>query len=225
MHNLELYINDKKKLFSEHHFFQKLYDPQIELSKKLEFLPYLAHFIMSFGDINKYVIPFRSPKDQYEKIINTHAEEDAHHWPWYIDDLKALGLDKNQSITQTLEFLWSEKLAPSRELSYKLISLLSNQSAIIRYIVIEVMEATGNVTFKVLKNITHTLNPPLKFCGQLHLSHETGHTITEDENLFEKYTFSDQDRLNAQNIINECFDAFSYFMDQLNDNLNQLLEE
>lgn len=86
------------------------------------------------------------------------------------------------------------------------------------------MEATGNVTFTVLKDITDTFNPPLKFCGQLHLSHETGHTITEDGNLFEKYIFSDQDRLEAQNIINECFDAFSCFMEQLNNNLKQHLE-
>jgi len=124
--------------------------PQITLAKVQEYrdqfraliaegkdpqLHYLAHFIMIFDDINKYVIPFNSPKDQYEKIINIHTKEDAHHWPWYIHDLKALGFDQNQRITQTLEFLLAEKLAPSRELGYKSISLLSNQPAIIKYIV------------------------------------------------------------------------------------------
>ena len=58
----------------------------------------------------------------------------------------------------------------NKRLSYKLISLLSNQPEIIKYIIIEIIKATGNVIFTVLKNITDsiTFNPPSKFYRQFH---------------------------------------------------------
>ena len=92
---------------------------------------------------------------------------------WIVNDLW------KGAITQTLEFLCLEKWALNRGLSYKLISLLSNQHEIIKYI-IKIIKATGNVIFTVLKNITDSINLSLKFCGQLYLIHEIGHTIIED---------------------------------------------
>ena len=58
---------------------------------------------------------------------------------WIVNDLW------KGAITQTLEFLCLEKWALNRGLSYKLISLLSNQPEIIKYIIIEIIKATGNV--------------------------------------------------------------------------------
>ena len=83
---------------------------------------------------------------------------------WIVNDLW------KRAITQTLEFLCLEKWALNRGLSYKLISLLSNQPEIIKYIIIEIIKATGNVIFTVLKNITDsiTFNPPSKFYRQFH---------------------------------------------------------
>ena len=70
---------------------------------------------------------------------------------------------------------------------------MSNQPEIIKYIIIEIIKATGNVIFTVLKNITDsiTFNPSLKFYRQLYLSHEIGHTIIENKNWFLTICLSD----------------------------------
>ena len=54
-------------------------------------------------------------------------------------------------------------MPPSRKLSYELVSLTSNQCPFIWYVAIEVMEATGNVVFNVLNEITKETRLNLKF--------------------------------------------------------------
>lgn len=215
------FIKSKKEVFSQHPFFQILSDNRLSLPYKLKFMPYMAHFIMSFGDINKYVLPFKTPKDKFEVAINIHAKEDEKHWIWYLEDLKSLNFDKNLKFTIFLEYLWGNDLSASRELTYKLVSLIYGQPAIKRYIVIEVMEATGNVTFVQLEKMTTQSGLKLNFIGELHLSHETGHAMLEEANVFENIELNERDRAEFKNIINECFDAFYKFMDQLYLNTKQ----
>ncbi|MGQ8819035.1 hypothetical protein [Serratia sp. NA_13] len=98
-------IEEKKKKFANHKFFSYICDTSRSLEERLSFLPNMSHFIMSFGDINKYVLPFPLPQNDLEKAINTHAEEDSNHWPWFISDLQQLNMNNSQPLTDTLRYL------------------------------------------------------------------------------------------------------------------------
>ena len=192
---------------------------EIPIQQRLKFLPNLAHFIMSFADLNKYVLPFNFPQNEYEEASNVHCKEDANHWPWYLHDLKTLELNNKQELTNTLRFIWCDDISPSRKLSYELIGLVSNQTALKRYVAIEVMESTGNVVFNVLNEITKTTDLELKFCSETHLRQETGHTVGDEENVFENMPITREMNETALIVVEKSFNAFNQFMDQLELNL------
>ena len=215
MQDIIEYISYKKEAFAQHAFFKHLSDDNLSLTHKLNFMPYMAYFIMSFGDINKHVLPFQAPKDNYELAINVHAKEDEQHWIWYLEDLRTLDFNKNDSFTDVLETLWSDDFSASRQLTYKLVALIQGQPAIRRYVVIEVMEATGNVTFTQLEKMTSGSEIKLNFLGELHLSRESGHLMLDEANIFESVELSELESVEFKKIVDECFDAFHGFMDQL----------
>ncbi|VEI18974.1 Uncharacterised protein [Serratia plymuthica] len=164
-------IENKKELFSNHEFFSYVRNTSLPLEERLSFLPHMSYFIMSFGDINKYVLPFPTPKDTLEEAINTHAKEDSTHWPWFLADLQRLHMDKNSPLTHTLQYLWSEEMSASRKLVYDLMELIAGKDAKFRLVVIEVMETTGNAVFTALSEITANSDLKLEFCGPLHANH------------------------------------------------------
>ena len=112
-------------------------------------------------------------------------------------------------------------MSPSRKLSYELVSLTSNQCPFIRYVAIEVMEATGNVVFNVLNEITKETHLNLKFCSEIHLSHETGHTIGVGTDVFDDYPTSTYTKLKSIIVIEKSFNAFAKLMDQLENKLKE----
>lgn len=215
MQKLSILIDEKKDAFGNHPFFYYLKDSSVPLNERLSFLPYISHFVMTFSDINKYVLPFETPMNGLELAVNTHAKEDSNHWPWFINDLTETGNDKNMLLSDLLKKLWSEKLHRSRMLSYSLIQLVVNQPAQLRLVAIEVMEATGNKTFEVLTAITADSDVKLKYCGSLHLSHESGHTIGSQDELIDTLVLTNEELEQANNIINSGFDSFTSFFDEL----------
>ena len=58
---------------------------------------------MSFADLNKYVLPFNFPQNEYEEAINVHCKEDANHWPWYLHDLKTPSSTINKNLPTPLD--------------------------------------------------------------------------------------------------------------------------
>ncbi len=215
MHAISLSIEKSKKQFLTHPFFHFLNNDDLPVEQRLRFLPRLSHFVMSFSDINKYILPFNSPDSFLEQAVNRHAEEDAGHWQWFLNDLDKTGFNKQAPFTEHLEYLWSESMQNSRKLSYDLIALLANQPAKMRLVMIEVMEATGNAMFDTLSRIAANLNPPLEYCGTLHLSHETGHTIGSEEAFIDGVTFSSSEREQAEHIIKAGFRSFENFFTEL----------
>ncbi|HIC7817446.1 TPA: hypothetical protein ACW7NQ_001018 [Enterobacter ludwigii] len=222
MHKISDEIESRKLSFLNHDFFKYLTDADLPIEKRLKFLPYISHFVMSFSDINKIILPFETPKNELENVVNNHALEDAEHWPWYLKDLENLDLNPSTELTEHLRFLWSNKLIYSRKLTYQLIQSLHNQTAEMRLIVIEVMEATGNATFDTLARITQDTDKELEYCGNLHLSHETGHSIGSKDELIDTLQLTEDTRAKAINLINECFEAFHRFFDEV---LRNAMEE
>lgn len=83
------------------------------------------------------------------------------------------------------------------------------------------MEATGNVVFNVLNEITKETRLNLKFCSEIHLAHETGHTIGVGTDVFDDYPTSTDTKLKSIIVIEKSFDAFAKFMDQLENKLKE----
>lgn len=214
-------IKKQKEFFLEHELFNYLKNRVFSIEERLSFLPYISHFVMSFSDLNKVILPFETPRNELEKAVNTHALEDAGHWPWYLKDLQRLNFNTSNEFTEHLCFLWSDKLLNSRKLTYQLMQSIYGQPAEMRLIVIEVMEATGNAMFDTLATITQNNDIELEYCGNLHLSHETGHSIGSKDEFIDTLQLTDSERTKATELITECFEAFSIFFDEVLKNVTE----
>lgn len=49
----------------------------------------MASFILSFGDLNRFVLRVEPTDDPCQEMINKHTYEDDHHWPWYLEDARS----------------------------------------------------------------------------------------------------------------------------------------
>lgn len=98
-------VEIKKAKFAQAPLFQFMQDNSISALQRLGFASCIAHFIMSFGDLNKYVFRDESSNDLVQSLINEHTYEDDHHWHWFLRDLQVLGFDRPQSFVDTLRFL------------------------------------------------------------------------------------------------------------------------
>lgn len=217
MKKLSIFIQKKKNEYAQHPFFLKPIDPQRPIAESLEFLPKIAFFIMSFGDLNKFILPFTFPQNTLEVAVNTHALEDENHWPWYLSDLCTLKMNKPQPITDTLAWLWSPQMEANRKLTYQLIEMLSNQPAKIRLVIIESIEATGRVFFTYLNKIAQHSPNALVYCGDLHLSRESGHTMGSEVELIDTIPFSHQEYTICLGLIERIFDIFNEFIDEISE--------
>lgn len=217
MTSLSGLIASNKQIFSEHPFLSYLRDHRIPIQRRLAFLPAMSHFVMSFSDLNKYALPFPNPKDALERAVNTHAQEDSHHWPWFLHDLQSLSLNTPTTLVDSLRFLWSEQLQASRRLVYHLFALTANKPAQQRIVVIEMIESVGNAVFTVINHVVSEARIPLKYCGDMHLSRETGHAIGSHGALLDTLTFSPQEAQEARAAIESGFQAFSAFLSELAD--------
>jgi hypothetical protein len=64
-------------------FFEHLRNRALSPEERLSFFPCMAPFILSFGDLNRYVLRVEPTDDPHQAMINAHTHEDDHHWPWY----------------------------------------------------------------------------------------------------------------------------------------------
>ncbi len=199
----ERIVLDKSKLLDT------LDSTSISLKNKLVFLPFIAHFVMNFGDFNKYVLPFKAPTNELENLVNIHAAEDAEHWIWYVHDLEKLSYDLPEKFTTTLKKLWSKENEENQILFFELVHLVHNQPANIRLAIIEAIEITGHIIFSKLRDITQHSNYQLSYCGDIHYHKETGHTIGAEEKIIDQLTFSTYESEIAIQSIKQVFKAFS----------------
>jgi hypothetical protein len=209
----------RKKRFSTLPLFAHLKDEKVSPRQRLLFLPYMAHFIMSFGDLNRLVLRYPHPSNELEHMVNTHAEEDSHHWPWFLEDLSALGMDGASPFTAHLQGLWSPALDACRLLTYRLVQLAQDPRATLRLALIEMMEETGNVMFQHLADIETELEKReglrLRFCGSHHLDRETGHAMGSDHRVFARIALSEEETAQHVAVVEQAADHFDAFIDTL----------
>lgn len=212
-------IFERKKRFAARGLFETLKDEALPVRARLTFVPAMAHFIMSFSDLNRSVLRFAEPRDELEHAVNQHTREDEQHWRWYIEDLEALGYGRSRSATSMLKELWSPDTRAIRDLTYTLVALVAGTDAVTRLALIEVMEETGNVMFSALAPLARVIEREeglsLPFCGDLHLAHETGHAIGSDHALLASIELDPASRREVLRVVERAFDAFDAFADEL----------
>jgi hypothetical protein len=224
---LEL-IEERKKEFAKLPFFEYLRDESIDIRERLVWTPYIAPFVMIFGELNQSFLrdeKFVSDNIQdklVQELINKHSSEDQYHWIWFLEDLEKMGLNPLVNYTDALRFIWSKETQAARNIAYELMVSAFNKDPIIKAIVLESVEATGNVAFSVfgklgqeLQEITHQ---NYRYFSYSHLTVETGHLIGETENLEEllgAISLTPNQRMQAYKLVYKVFDGFTKFMNQM----------
>ncbi|HWO08770.1 MAG TPA: hypothetical protein VNN80_04800, partial [Polyangiaceae bacterium] len=92
MREVLAYIKTKKAEFAALPTFEFMRDRSVAPEQRLALAPCMAHYVMTFADINAFVLRQEPARDKYQELVNIHTYEDASHWPWYVEDLAKLGL-------------------------------------------------------------------------------------------------------------------------------------
>ncbi|MEA5598197.1 hypothetical protein [Rivularia sp. UHCC 0363] len=209
-----------KKEYNHLPFFDFLRDESLSARQRLEFYPCMAPFIMSFGDLNRYVMRLEPTSDAYQAMVNEHSYEDDHHWQWYLEDFIKLGFDRNQiSSTEYLHFLYSDRTVVNRLLSHKLAHLIYSSSSIVRLAIIEAIEETGNVLFELIGKLAVQIEAEtgleLRYCGEFHFSKESGHAMTCDHAMIAQIEMDEETRIEAIEKVNLVFVWFREWTEEL----------
>jgi hypothetical protein len=166
-------IAEHKQAYAKLPLFLYMRDASLTEEARLAFYPCMAHFILSFGDINKYMLREEPTTDRYQQRVNIHTYEDDRHWPWYLEDFAKLGFDRLCTPSAWMRFLWSEETRQNRILTYRLAALIDRASAIERIAIIEAIEETGNVLFGTMLDLATAIERrrgiELRYCGAIAL--------------------------------------------------------
>lgn len=228
MHPLQEILNsiEQKRLeFATHPLFAYLDNTAISPSARLSFAPCASHFVMGFGDLNKYLYRDETSQlkdDPFQQIINLHTYEDDHHWQWFLEDLTKLGPKSVGTFTDTLRFIWSEETTQTRKLCHLLSGYIWNATPMLRFVIAEAVEATGNVLFskttRVAAELSELTGQTYRFFGNFHLDKESGHTTGDSQRLQELVNstqLSDADYQQAVKLVDDVFQLFTNCVGEL----------
>lgn len=214
-------IEKKKQEFAKSGLFEFMRDQSIDPRQRLAFAPCIATFAMSFGEFNKYVFREEPTNDPLQVIVNNHTYEDDHHWLWFLEDLDRLSIDRSLKFSESLKFLWSEETKASRWVMHQIFRYAFGASPITKLVIVEVIEATGDVFLSRSAQITEELRTITKkdlvYFGCSHLVVETGHTTGTAgvDQLIKSIQMTEETRQEAFKIVEDLFEVFTQFTDEL----------
>lgn len=221
MKKILAYIREKNAVFARHALFDYLKDESIPAEQRLVFAPYMAHFVFSFMDINRFILRDLESHDELQHLVNIHTEEDSHHWPWYLHDLKKLKMNKPRAFTDWLYFIWSDHGIQSRMITYDMVALAKQASPTGKVILVEVIEKTGNVFLAHTAAVSRQFvgSPNFLYYGQHHLDCETGHHMgTPDiEQVLEAIQLDDDEREKGKRLVDETYHLYERFLTEMLD--------
>lgn len=201
--------------------FAFLRDASIPTKRRLGFTPSVAHFVMSFADLYQFVLQVNPPSDRFQELVNAHAQEDANHWRWFLDDVEKLGFDDKVSFTEALRFIWDEATVNTRALTYRMCRLGYGASTLEKLVLVHVIEAAGKLTVDAVSAVgaewSKQTGKKLVYLGQHHLASESEHTL-EDADVhrgIEAIQLSPDQRPGLLTMIDQGFDAFRAFADDM----------
>lgn len=214
------HIQLKKRRYAQLPFFDFLRDDSCSASARLSFLPCMAPFILTFADLNKYVLRVEPTQDPYQRMINDHTYEDDHHWPWFLEDYAKLGHDlAPQAPSETMRDLWSDATAANRMLSHHLAHLIWSSETVVRLAILEAIEETGQVLFSLTTELAESIRREtgvhLRYCGAFHFDRETGHTMSGDHALLAQIKLTAVQRQDAFHRVDAVFHLFAQWTQEL----------
>ncbi len=220
MKSVLVHILRRKRDYAKLPFFDFLRDASIAPRERLAFMPAMANFIMDFGDFNRHVLRDDSADDHpYQRMLNQHAREDDHHWPWYLEDFVKLGFDTDVPASEVMRFLWSPAFARNRMLSHRLTHMVWLASPAVRLAVVEAIEETGNVLFALTAALARQVGPQigheLRYLGDFHFALESGHAMNNDHAELAAIDLGDADRADALRRVDTVFELFADWTDEL----------
>jgi hypothetical protein len=215
------WVDLRKQRYAEHPLFTYMRNTQIEPRQRLAFAPCMAHFIMSFADLNQHIWRKEPATNLLDLCVNEHTYEDDHHWPWFLADYQKLGFDQSAPFTNHLRFLWSNELKITRQLSYQLAAYTLDATSLQKLIAIEAIEATGNVLFDLTRQVAAELQAidgrEYQYFGHFHFQKETGHSrgSTDIVTMLEEMILTEADYQTARLLVDKVFDLFTAWADEL----------
>lgn len=211
------HIARKTHEYEKHPLYVYLGDESQPAAKRLEFVPSLAHFVMSFADLYALVLRQEPAQDRYQEIVNAHTYEDGGHWKWFLADLKTLGQDSTVRLTDSLRFIWSERTAPIRMLTYHMCRLGLGASSLEKLVLVHCIEAGGKValgsTAPAAVIVARQLGKDLIYFGTHHINTEMQHTLEEQavHDSLEAIVVDAALRPKLLQIVDSAFSAFDEF--------------
>jgi hypothetical protein len=208
-----------KRRYAQLPLFERMRDTSLAPRERLAFYPAMAHFILSFGDLNKLVLRRDAGDDAYQSMVNQHTYEDDHHWPWYLEDLGKLGFDVEARGSDWMRLLWGDETERNRVLMYRLTSLVDRASSRERLAIIEAIEETGNVLFSAMlpiaEQLERELGVQLRYCGDFHFDRESGHTVGADHAELAAIELDADSRARMLAQVDEVFELFEAWTHEL----------
>ena len=209
----------RKRVYAQLPFFDFLRDETVPARERLAFFPCMASFILSFGDLNRYVLRVEPTDDPHLKMINAHTYEDDHHWPWYLEDFVKLGHDAAQPPSATLRMQYSDATVQNRLLSHRLAHAIWGATPTVRLAIIEAIEETGNVLFalttKLAAQVEREIGSELRYCGEFHFQLESGHAMNNDHAELAEIALDEATRREAMVQVDQVFDWFTAWTHEL----------
>jgi hypothetical protein len=219
MEDVLRHISEKSVWLSENPTFVHLRNPALDPRERLRFVPCTTHFIMTFADLCRFILPSGTPRDEFEKLADQNLTEESDHWKWFLADLRSLGLDPTLRFTDAVRFLWNDATAKSRVLSYELCRLSATLSSRQKLVMVLAIEATGKVALEAAlpagRDAQRMSGKKLIYFGGHHLESELGHTLAEDEvrALLATIALDASARNELVALVDRIFDLFAAFLD------------
>ncbi|EKM1893537.1 hypothetical protein PUN60_004726, partial [Salmonella enterica subsp. enterica serovar Kentucky] len=197
-------------------FYSLISSDCIELKDKLLFAPVMAHFIMNFRDMNKWVIRFDNNDNEYKAVINGGTIEDETHSRLFLEDWRKLYIDDklNWKASDVIYWLFiSQKMECFRKFGIDFMRLCVDDGGdpILRYAHSESGETCGNIFFSkispIADQIANKLGISLRYFGTFHLNLENGH-VWKSEGIFENIELSPDYYKKMAALSKRMFDIF-----------------
>jgi hypothetical protein len=217
---LEL-IAEKTVVHAELPFYQFLRDTTIPPQDRLAFAPCMTYFIMSFSELNRYVLRDETTNDPIQALINEHTYGDEDHWIWFLEDISKLGYDVNASFTESMRFLWSDETTVQRRVSRWIMQAAAVAKPIHRLILVEAIENTASVFLPTSKLVAEELRQQnqcdCRYFGNVHALSDESHEMhgEEMEAFIANLPLTDEEMQEAIRLVEATFVMFEDLVSDL----------
>jgi hypothetical protein len=213
-------IAERKQAFARLPFFAFLRDESLAAEQRLAFLPCMAHWCMSFADLNRYFLRSDAGReDEYQQRVNVYSHEDDDHWRLYLEDFRKLGFERLYAGTDWISFLWGEETRANRMLSYRIAHLILGATSLERLAIVEAMEEAADAFFPLTVQLAEQVRArrgiELRYLGHFHMSLEAEHTGAGDHESLARIELDDETRRRALGMVDEIFGLFEDWAEEV----------